>query len=402
MSICKRVLPRTGKVYWRLDYRDAAGVRRARSFATKAAAVAYEMQVRGELARGVHVADSASLTVAEAADIWLSSCEANKLEESTTRVYRNHVRKHIKPLLGEVKLSRLTAPVAQGFVERLAEDRNRATVVKVTNSLKSIVSEAVRRGLAATNPVREVRLPGSSRDEEEPEFPTAEEIKLLLECAAGSLRAFVHTAIFSGMRPSELRGLVWGNVDLKEGVVRVRQRADRLGKIGRPKSKTSRRDIPMGPHLLALLGELREKRQRALAGVADDAPVDLSLVKLPDDALVFPDADGKVEDHTTLYRRFGALQLSCGIAEPRLGDAGKPILGADGRPERRQRYGLHAMRHACASLLIAQGWQPKRIQVFMGHSTIKLTFDVYGHLFPDAKGDQKAMAKLEGSLLGQG
>lgn len=58
-----------------------------------------------------------------------------------------------------------------------------------------------------------------------------------------------------------------------------------------------------------------------------------------------------------------------------------------------------AMRHACASLLIAQGWLPKRIQDFMGHASIGLTYDTYGHLFKDAEGDQRAMAKLEGELL---
>ena len=60
------------------------------------------------------------------------------------------------------------------------------------------------------------------------------------------------------------------------------------------------------------------------------------------------------------------------------------------------------MRHACASLLIDQGWQAKRLQQFMGHSSIKLTYDVYSHLFKDAEGDQAAMVKLEGALLGQG
>jgi integrase len=94
------------------------------------------------------------------------------------------------------------------------------------------------------------------------------------------------------------------------------------------------------------------------------------------------------------------VQIACGISEPRLGDDGKPLTDAEGKPLRRHKYGLHAMRHACASLLIAQGWQPKRLQAFMGHASIKLTYDVYGHLFTDAEGDQKAMAKLEGALLG--
>lgn len=85
-----------------------------------------------------------------------------------------------------------------------------------------------------------------------------------------------------------------------------------------------------------------------------------------------------------------------------MGEDGRPLLDAEGKPLLRQKHGLHAMRHACASVLIAQGWQPKRIQVFLGHASIKLTYDVYGHLFKDAEGDQKAMARLEGTLLGQG
>jgi integrase len=265
--------------------------------------------------------------------------------------------------------------------------------VKVATSLKSLISEAVRRGLAATNPAREVRLPGSARDEEPAEFPTADEIKLLLERAAGDLRPLIHTAILTGMRPSEIRGLMWDNVDFKEGAIRVRQRADRLGHIGRPKSKAGRRDIPVGPALLALLREWRLKCPRKDKGKkGEDDPGVLGLV--------FPDAAGDVEDHTTIYRRFGALQVACGIALPRLGDDGKPLVDEAGKPLVRQKYGLHAMRHACASLIIAQGWAPKRVQVFMGHASIKLTFDVYGHLFKDAEGDQKAMARLEGALLG--
>ena len=58
------------------------------------------------------------------------------------------------------------------------------------------------------------------------------------------------------------------------------------------------------------------------------------------------------------------------------------------------------MRHACASLLIAQGWQAKRVQAFLGHASIGMTLNVYAHLFKDSEADQKAVTKLEGALLG--
>jgi integrase len=265
MSVRKRTLP-SGEVRWMLDYRDAGGKRRGKMFATKGAALAYETKARGELAAGTHVADSASITVAEAADIWLAACDAKGLEESTTRAYRNHVKQHIRPFLGDTKLSRLTAPVAQDFVRRLAaEGRNLPTLRKVVTSLHSLVVEAMRQGLATVNAVSVVELPGSSRDEEPPEFPTMAEIKALL-AYRGELRPLIHSGLLTGLRPSELRGLTWEHVDFKESVIRVRQRADRLGKLGRPKSKAGRRDIPLGPHLLAMLREWKLAQPAAQRG----------------------------------------------------------------------------------------------------------------------------------------
>jgi integrase len=66
---------------------------------------------------------------------------------------------------------------------------------------------------------------------------------------------------------------------------------------------------------------------------------------------------------------------------------------------RHPKYGLHSFRHAAASLFIEQGFGPKRVQSLMGHSTIQMTFDVYGHLWPAAADDQAAMTQLQARLL---
>src|SRR6266849_4552813 len=125
MSIRKRVL-RTGKVSWYYDYKDQAGERRGKSFATKAEAIAFETRTRGEIVAGTHVADSASITVAEAADMWVAAGAADGLEQTTVRQRRQHADLHIKPLLGATRLSRLTAPAVQEFVNKLKETRSRA------------------------------------------------------------------------------------------------------------------------------------------------------------------------------------------------------------------------------------------------------------------------------------
>jgi hypothetical protein len=80
------------------------------------------------------------------------------------------------------------------------------------------------------------------------------------------------------------------------------------------------------------------------------------------------------------------------VLAPVLDDAGKPIINNAGEPVLREvpKYGLHALRHACASLWIEQGHNPKQIQTLMGHSSIKVTFDVYGHLFADNEADHLA------------
>jgi integrase len=64
------------------------------------------------------------------------------------------------------------------------------------------------------------------------------------------------------------------------------------------------------------------------------------------------------------------------------------------------KYGMHSLRHAAASLFIEQGFSPKRVQALMGHSTIQMTFDTYGHLFAAAEDDRVAMSQLQARLVG--
>jgi integrase len=89
-------------------------------------------------------------------------------------------------------------------------------------------------------------------------------------------------------------------------------------------------------------------------------------------------------------------------AVPALDKADGPILDDAGAPKSvvRGKYGMHSLRHACASLWIEGGYNPKQIQKLMGHSSIKVTFDVYGHLFNDSEADQKAAEALQARLLG--
>jgi len=95
-----------------------------------------------------------------------------------------------------------------------------------------------------------------------------------------------------------------------------------------------------------------------------------------------------------IFKRFWKpLQIKCGLTiETDKKDAeGKPILDP--------RYNFHLLRHAAASLFIAYlGWTPKRLQTVMGHSSINMTFDLYGHLFENKEADREAMQKIEAAI----
>jgi integrase len=398
-TVRKRVLP-SGEVRWLVDYRDQAGERRFKQFRTRAAAVAYETRVRGELVAGTHVPDSAAITVSEAAALWIQRAELDGLEYATVRQYRQHAS-HIKPLLGSKKLSSLSRPAVEAFKDALLKTRSRAMAKAILGSLKGIIKEAQRRGLAGHNVASDVQVKISKRHEEHVVIPAPEHIRALFAKAAEKWplttletdcktvaccwRPLIVTATLTGLRCSELRGLTWAHVDFGAGVIRVRQRADLRNNMGPPKSKAGRRDVPMSPMVANTL-----KAWKLACPVTKRD-------------LVFPAQSGGIVTNGTIHRScWGPLQRACGLVErvPRLHAVGAPVRDENGNPiiDEVPIYTFHSLRHAAASLFIEQGWSPKKLQSVMGHSTIQMTFDTYGHLWPSAEDDRTALAQIEARL----
>lgn len=410
MSIRKRAWKTKNgveKTTWVVDYVDGKGARRLKTFGKKKDADLFAATAKVEVREGVHVADSASVTVKQAGAFWIATGEQDGLERSSLDQRRRHLRLHIEPFIGTTLLSQLTVPSVREFADKLrAAGRTQVMVRKILGSLGSSLSDSQERGLATRNPVRDLR--GSRRRGKERQadkrqkgklkigvdIPTRKETKAIVDAAQGRWRPLIITAVFSGMRSSELRGLRWSDVDLVKGEISVQQRADDYGEIGPPKSSAGERVIRLPPIVISSLKEWRLACPRRVVTGTNGEPV-------KDQHYVFPTGSGNVESRSNITKRgFLPTQVAAGVSIPtnRRDKDGRVIMAA--------KYGgLHALRHFYASWLINSakdgglGLLPKAVQERLGHSSIVMTMDTYGHLFPSGD-DADEMAAAERALLG--
>ncbi|WLA78804.1 tyrosine-type recombinase/integrase [Bradyrhizobium elkanii] len=399
-TVRKRKLP-SGLIRWQASYVDGGGNRRAKLFERKGDAEAWLTETRHDLVRGLHTPSSVSPTIKDAAALWIKRSNEKGLEASTVKGYREHIDLHILPFIGAKKLSEISVPAVNAFADQLREAGRSADMIsRVVQSLGAIFREARRRGLANTAPTEGLELDLPDRDDPRPVIPTKPELQAIIGKSEGRWRPVIITAIFCGLRASELRGLRWADVDFEARQINVTQRADASHRIGKLKSKAAYRSIPCSPLVINTLREWKLVCPKRDTGKKD---ANGEPVKVLD--LAFPNGLGKVESHSNLHERgLDPILVAAGLTEsmPVLDDAGKPIINNAGEPVMREvgKYGLHSLRHACASLWIESGYNPKQIQRLMGHSSIKVTFDVYGHLFADADADQKAAENVQARLLG--
>jgi integrase len=408
------------KEAWIVDYVDQHGKRHIKTFQKKKAADAYHATVSVDVRKGVHTPDSDSITVAEAGEAWIKTGEDNELERSTLDEYRRHLDMHIKPYLGNVKLSRLTAPMVKEFRTKLrdgtpapgqesANKRSPAMVKKIICSLGSIVADAQESGSVAQNVVRGLtsrKKKGTKAEQRSKikvgvDIPTTDEIKAILGKLDGRWRPLLLTAIFTGLRASELRGLRWIDVDLKKAEVHVHQRADRYNAIDKPKSEAGERTVPLPPMVANYLREWKLKCPGRPTGKKD---ADGNLVR--ELHFVFPNGAGHVENHGNIVNRgLWPAQIAARVTASVLDDDGASKVDDKGKPVVAAKYtGLHALRHFYASWCINRkvdgGLElpAKVVQERLGHSSIVMTMDIYGHLFPRGD-DGDALAEAERLLM---
>lgn len=357
---------------WIVDYTDQQGARHIETFQRKKDADDFHATVRVDVAKGTHTPASKSPTVAEAATIWLNRVEANGAERSTLRQYKQHVDLHIVPRLGATKVSALNQGKCEQLRDDLLGDLSRPMARKVLTSFKSILKAVGQSHIAAAVGIKADKR--KRKLEVGVDIPEPAEVRRIVQAIADDEprdRALILTVVMAGLRASELRALRWKDVDFAGGEVHVRQRADRWNRIGTPKSDSSVRSVPMPPELVTALKVWK--------------------LKCPNGDLAFPTSTGAVEHHKNMDRHLEGLLKAA------------EVVTKDKEPK--AKYGLHSFRHFFASWCINQksrgGRQlpAKEVQTLLGHSSIVMTLDIYGHLFPRGD-DRDELAEASRVLLG--
>ena len=403
MSVRKRTwVTRKGeaKEAWIVDY-SVNGSRHIETFERKKDADAREAEVTVSIGKGVHIAPNKTPTVSDAGKLWLDALAAD-IERTTADTYRQHLHLHIYPYLGPHRLAHLTPPVVRQFADDLRagkpapfpstsekphdsfrQKRSPAMAKKIVTTLGNMLADMQERGLVAMNAVHSLRKNRKRGKERQAELrrrgklkvgvdiPSPEEITRLIVHLPDKWRALFLTAIFTGLRISELRGLKWGSVHLKDAKLLVQGRADRYKTIAQPKSVAGERTVPLSPKLVNTL------RQHQLQ----------SKFKTSDD-FVFCTNTGTVQDYGNIFRRgFVPALIEAGLVDKR----------------RQPKYNIHSLRHFYASWCINREKDGglelplKMVQERMGHSSITITANVYGHLFKNGD-DGVELKKAEQKL----
>jgi integrase len=311
---------------------------------------------------------TAKQTVGAFLDRWLVDVAKPTVRPKTYASYAQLVRLHLKPALGHHQLAKLSPQHVQAMMNaKSAAGLSPRTVQYLRAILRRALGQALKWGLVSRNVATLVDPPRSQRQDVTPLSPL--QARAFLTAAEGDrLEALYSVAIALGLRQGEALGLRWDDVDLDAGMLKVRhalQRIDGTLQLVEPKTKRSKRTIPMPPTIVTALREhrVRQLEERLIAGP-----------RWQEHNLVFPSTIGTPADARNIVRRFHAI----------LDQAGLPSMR------------FHDLRHTCASLLLAQHVPPRVVMETLGHSQIALTMDTYSHVMPVM---QREAANLMDQLL---
>ncbi|HVC07160.1 MAG TPA: tyrosine-type recombinase/integrase [Solirubrobacterales bacterium] len=308
------------------------------------------------------------LSVNDAAWLWLEGAHKGAVRDrsgsvykpGTLREYERSLRLRVLPEFGSVRLGELRRADLQGFADRLlASGLSASSVSNTLNPLQAIFRHAVRRELVPVNPAHDLELPAANGRRDR--IASAIEATELLDGLPSRDRALWATAFYAGLRRGELQALRWDDVDLGRSEIRVSRSWDQEAGPVAPKSKAGIRTVPILAVLRDYLDALKIATERGGADLVFGRSADV------------PFAPKSVKERAErAWKAITKREREKAEQENREAALLAPIT-------------LHECRHTFASLLIDAQVNAKAIQTFLGHATIQMTFDRYGHLMPGSR-----------------
>lgn len=321
-----------------------------------------------------------TLTFAELAETWMegfgAQVRSGERAERTLEHYRYQLRHNLLPTLGHKKVQDISTDDCASLIAKLrARGLSAKTIAGALVPLGRVFSLALRRGYIKSNPLD--RLEASERPRvprREQRVLTHADMRKLLGACLTTHRPLIATALYTGMRLSELLGLVWADVDFEGGIIHVRYqlsraRRDQPARRVRLKTKAAIRDIPLLPQL----GSLLKKHRLASAHSADSD-------------YVFSTTLGTPQGYRNIERR--------GLRRA----AEKAGLNGEGQAPLR----LHDLRHTFAShLVIDLRLDVAQVSRILGHARASITLDTYTHLFDRAAHAADIRERMSSSVFGR-
>jgi integrase len=321
------------------------------------------------------------LTVGEWINTWLFEYKKQSLRPTTFQSYEYLTRVHVKPTIGHIILKDLRSEHLQRlYNEKATQGRSDGkgglspkTVRHIHCVIHEALEQALKNNLVVRNVSKATTLPRQVKKEMKV-LTVDEQCKLLNVLGEERLRSAFILALASGVREGELLAIRWQDIDLKEGIINIRQSLKRVKVFDEnkntksellfqePKTKAGKRIIPLPASVIT---ELKEHRNRQL-----QEKLKARLI-YEDNDLVFCTEIGKPIDTNNLIRKFKALLKKAGMRD----------------------INFHALRHTYATRLLEANEHPKVVQEILGHSDISMTLNTYSHVMPEIK--KAAAQKLD-------
>ena len=337
-----------------------------------------EKEVLKKVRQAIYERDQGTLatgpqqTVKQLLEYWLEKVHKFHIRVSTYEEYAALIRKHIVPIIGHLRLQKLTAQhIHSLYAQKLEEGLSSARVRGIHAVLHSALKYAVRTNLVARNVSDMVDLPSIEKHEMQPLEPGQAQA-LLEKVSEHGLGALLTVALATGMRQGELLALRWQDVDWKLGELQIRRSVRYRGRRGflesKPKTESGMRRVTLPSFVVEVLkrhrvSQLEARLQAGASWIERD--------------LVFCRPDGDFMKAPTLRYQFFRLLEKVGLPRMR----------------------FHDLRHTAATLLLSMGVEMRVIQAILGHSDIATTANIYAHVLPAMQ--QEAMGKMDSLLRGR-